>query len=133
MANEAVIIELFDGGMPVRYTVANATAISKGTLMRHSGDNTIAASAGIGVPFAGIAAADKVASDGATTLAVYTHGFFDLKTSELAGIRRGDMVSLSGANQIRRAISTDFISGAIVGKATEDGDDAEVIKVFVRV
>jgi hypothetical protein len=103
MANEAVIIELFNGGRPIRYTVADGTGIEKGTLMQLSSDpRTITASSGDGQIFVGVAAAEKVASDGSTTLAVYTDGIFDIKDSG-AGMTLGDIAKLNGANLIATA------------------------------
>lgn len=104
MANEAVIIELLgNGGDPVRYTVADGTGIEKGTLMYLSGDpRTIAASSADGQIFVGIAASEKVANDGQTTLAVYTNGIFDLKDSS-AGMTLGDVCKLNGANLVATA------------------------------
>ena len=113
MANEAVIIELGpDGGRPIRRTVADGTSISKGTLLILSSDpNTATASAAgsTGSVWAGIAAADKVASDGSTNLAAYTTGVFDLTNSTVA-LTLGSMVAISGANTLRAATSADFIS-----------------------
>ena len=98
MANEAVIIELLgNGGDPVRFTVANATTIEKGTLLKITDPRTAIATSADNDPFAGIAAAEKVASDGATSLAAYTHGIFDLVDSG-AGITAGERVSIGGTN-----------------------------------
>ena len=104
MANEAVIIELLgNGGDPVRYTVADGTGIAKGTLMQLSSDpRTITASSGDGEIFVGIAAAEKVANDGSTELAVYTNGIFDI-TDSGAGVALGKYAKLNGANVVALA------------------------------
>ena len=133
MANEAVIIELLGNkGDPVRYTVADATGIAKGTLMYLESDpRTIKASSADGQIFVGIAAAEKVASDGSTTLAVYTNGIFDLKDSG-GGMTLGDAAKLNGAN----IIATADEAGAqntqeIVGTVLETAGGAEVVAVRV--
>ena len=144
MANEAVIIELLgNGGDPVRFTVANATAVSAGTLLHLADPRTVVKSTLVSAggaqveEFAGIAAADKEANDGATTIAAYTHGIFDLKLSAGSGaVSAGRMLALSGANLV--ALATDDNAadlGLIVGKALEDSTAAseEVIAVLVRV
>jgi len=134
MANEAVIIELLgNGGDPVRYTVADGTGIEKGTLMYLSADpRTIAASSADGQCFVGVAASEKVASDGQTTLAVYTHGIFDL-TDSGAGVTVGTRVKLNGAN----VVATADEAGAngeteVVGLALETASAAEVFAVKIR-
>lgn len=133
MANEAVIIELLgaDKGQAVRYTVADGTAITKGTIMQLSGaDLTAIASAGQDDTFAGIAAADKVANDGATQIACYTEGIFDLTSCD--EIPLGHTVAISGANFIVPATAESQLRGSVVGVAMEASDTAnEVIRVHV--
>lgn len=79
MANEAVIIELLgNGGDPIRFTCADGTTIAKGTVLELTDPRTVVACSGANTAIAGIAAAEKVANDGATTIAVYTNGIFDM-------------------------------------------------------
>lgn len=105
MANEAVIIELLgDAGNVVRFTVANAGAIPKGTLMTHGDDRTIVISSADNQSFAGIAASEKVASDGQTTLGVYTCGIFTLVDSG-ADETLGNHASIAGANVISTTVA----------------------------
>jgi hypothetical protein len=129
MANEAVIIELGpDNGAAYRFTVAEGATIEKGCLCKLSDPRTAAASSGADV-FAGIAAAEKVASDGATTLAFHTEGVFDLMSAG-AAITAGGLVSLSGANLIKQATEAEMVTGAAFGKALETAAAAgEVIAV----
>ncbi len=133
MAHEAVIIELLGNqGDPIRYTVADGTGIAKGTLMYLSGDpRTIAASSADGQIFVGIAAAEKVASDGSTTLAVYTNGIFDL-TDSSAGMTLGDACKLNGANLVATADEAGALSTQeIVGTVLETAAANEVVAVRV--
>ena len=131
MANEAVIIELLgNGGDPIRYTVADGTNIPKGSLMQLSGDRTASKTSAVNQKFVGIAAAEKVANDGSTNLAVYTNGLFDLTDSGSA-ITRGYMVKVGGANTIADAGDGDLELGRIVGKALETASADEVIAVRV--
>jgi hypothetical protein len=130
MADEAVIIRLLgNAGNPTTYTVADGTGIEKGTLCQLTEPSTASAGA-TAKPFAGIAAAEKVASDGATTLSFYTLGIFDLKDSG-AGITAGDLVALSGGNTIFTATATEVDGGMVVGKALETASADEVIAVWV--
>jgi hypothetical protein len=130
MANEAVIIELLGcGGDPIRYTVADGATIEKGTLLKLTDPRTAIATSADNDPFCGIAAAEKVASDGSTTLAVYSHGIFDLKDSG-AGITVGERVSMAGANVISKVAAPDLLFSD-VGIALETAGAAEVIAVLV--
>jgi len=132
MANEAVIIELLGNkGDPVRYTVADGTFIPKGSLMYLSGDRTITISSAQGQIFVGIAATEKVANDGSTTLAVYTNGIFDLLDSG-SGMTLGDVCKLAGVN----TVSTSDEAGALathehVGLVLEEATAAETVAVRI--
>ena len=136
MANEASIIQLLgNGGDPVEYTVADGTGIAKGTIMKFSSDpRTIAASSADGDFIAGIAASEKVASDGSTTLAVYTNGIFDIAcTASTGSAVLGAPVKVTGANTIAPA-DDDTIenSSEAFGVALETGSASEVVAVKVR-
>lgn len=152
MANEAVIIELLgNGGDPVRYTVPDNVAIEKGTLLWMVDPRTVSGALVTGndgpKPFAGIAAAEKVAGDGATTIPVYTNGIFDLKTTggTMGTVNTGDLLILSGQNLVtglsgahaggasgaNSVLLNKIRMGAVVGKALEDGSSAEVIAVRI--
>jgi hypothetical protein len=130
MANEAVIIELLGNqGDVVRYTVADAATIEKGTLGKITDPRTAVATGADNDPFSGIAASEKVINDGSTTLGFYTHGIFDLKDSG-AGITVGERVSIKGANVIAKCAAADLIFSD-VGIALETAGAAEVIAVLV--
>ena len=131
---KAVIVELHgdnNSGDVVRFTVADGTAISKGTLCKLATPNTASAATGTGEAFAGIASTDKEASDGATTLGFFTNGIFDIQVAQETGIVAGSIVVVSGADLIRKAVAADLLTGAAVGKALEDASAAEVITVKV--
>ena len=135
MTNEAVIIELLGNkGDPIRYTVADGTAIAKGTLMRLSGDRTMIAHSAQGQDFVGIAATEKVADDGQTSLAVYTNGIFDLVDSS-AGMALGDMAKLSGtANMVMTADdNTAQQAPEYVGKVLETATASETVAVRILI
>ena len=141
MTNEAVIIELLGApgnkGEAIRYTVLDAEAIGKGDLLILSGSRVATPhAAGYGqYPFAGIAATEKVANDGSTTIGAWTKGIFDMKISGVT-CSAGDLVALNALDQncVDSLISGQaVISGAIVGKALEDGSDPETIAVRIGV
>lgn len=130
MANEAVIIELLgNAGDPVKFTVADGVAIPKNSLMVISDPRTASISSGDNQPFAGIAASEKVANDGSTSLACYTHGIFDL-TDSGAGITAGERVSIKATNQIAKVAAADQLFSD-VGIALETASGGEVIAVLI--
>ena len=133
MANEAVILELVGqpSGEPIRFSVEDGTTIEKGTLMKMSGSDMYAlASSADGDIFAGIAATEKVANDGSTTLGLWTKGLFDLK-SNTGTLTMGKMVKLSGANLIA-GIETGQETFSL-GKVLEAGTANEVVRVAVGI
>ena len=134
MANEAVIIELINGGRPIHYTVADGTGIAKGALMGLTGDRTVTThTAAADIPIAGIAAAEKVINDGSTTLAVYTNGIFDM-TAAAAGVTAlGARCACSASiNMITAADANDLLQSSDVGMCLEAHANNEVAAVRVN-
>jgi len=132
MANEAVIIELFNGGRPINYTCADNTTIEKGTILELSGDRTVIANTNDNSPNVGIAAAEKVADDGSTTIPAYTDGIFDILTTsgtEAVGIK---VSSSQTENVVQAADAADLLSGAVLGMVLETAGNAEVVAVRVN-
>lgn len=132
MANEAVIIELINGGVPITYTCADGTGILKGTLLELSGDRTVQASTTVSAPFVGIAAHEKVKDDGSTQIAAYTNGIFDI-LSDGGTDNRGVMMRLSATeNVIETGEATDWLVCSNVGYYLEDGTNAgtEAVRVL---
>ena len=132
MANEAVKVE---GPYQVHdFTVADGTTISAMTLCKMAEPRTASATA-VGdsaTVFAGIAATDKVASNGKTELGLYTKGIFKLTAAAAgAGISDGTIVTISGANLIRAAVAAELLTGAVIGKALEDIADGTTGEVSV--
>lgn len=128
MANEAVCIET-----PTefaRYTIADATAVPIGSLMKLADPNTCALTTADNDPFAGIAWEEKTANDGITEITVAKNGVWDLKDSG-AGITAGAIVNVGGANLIIASAAADLLTGSVVGKAEETAGAAEVIRVRV--
>lgn len=128
MANEAVCIET-----PTRfrrYTVADATGIAIGTLLKLTDPNTAIASSADNDPFAGIAWEEKTASDGVTEIVAALNGVWDVKDSG-AGITAGAIVNVGGANLIITSAAADLLTGSVVGKALETAAASEVIRVAV--
>jgi len=121
MANEAIIVELLGNkGDPVRYTCADGTAIPKGTIMQLETPRTVVEPDAVDKPVVGICATEKVASDGQTSVAVYTNGIF-IVTCEDTQCEIGDSVSIGTTHDGRVALSStlDVEKGWSVGYALE--------------
>ena len=133
MANEAVIIELFNGGRPIRYACADGATIEKGTLAVITDPRTVVAHSAVDTPIAGVVAAEKVINDGATTVAVYTDGIFDL-TAAAAGVTAlGARCAGSGtANMITAADANDILQSSDVGFCMEAHANNEVAAVRIN-
>jgi len=93
MADEAKLIVPY---LPaITFTVANATAVEKGTSMMMTDPRTAVASNAIGAVWAGIAASEKIASDGNTSLGIFRHGIFRVTASGSVAV--GDPACTSNA------------------------------------
>jgi len=120
MADEAIIVELLGNkGDPIRYTCADGTGIAKGSLMELTTPRTVIQSTAVDKPLVGIAAQEKVANDGQTSIAVYTNGIFQMKcvTTQL---EIGDYASASATDNVLTLSSTlDVEKGWAIGYAME--------------
>ena len=123
MTNEATLI--VDTGFPVSFTVADATGIEKGALLKLTDPRT-ASAATAGAACAGIAAVEKIANDGVTQLAVYRQGQFKLTISGSVTVGDSLVFSSGGTNLVESAAVN---SENIVGTALETGSNAETILV----
>jgi len=133
MANEAVIVELLGNeGDVIEVTVADGATIEKGTLLKLSDPRTGAATSADGDILIGIAATEKVASDGQTTLGVYTNGIFDIKDSG-AGITVGLPITVGGANLVKQVAAGEAEGGTVCGYALETASASEVIQCRIKV
>jgi hypothetical protein len=129
MANEAILRLKYED--PIDFIVADGTAISKGTLLKLTDPRTAAATAADEDVFAGIAARDKVASDGRTRLAVYRRGIFALMATA-AAITAGDAVAIGGANTIKKADAS-CVGSKVIGIALESTTGSEAIEVELNI
>lgn len=130
--NELVPIELTNStGFPRRITVADGTAITKGTLLNLSDARTGVKSATEGEAISGVASMDKVASDGATTISVWTDGIFDCYAS--GAITAGQPIISAGMNNEVKLLTSLGSSGATcIGYAMETASDKETIACRIR-
>lgn len=128
MANEATLWMELD--VPIPFTVADGSGIEKGTVCKLSDPMTAAASSADNDIFAGIAAEEKIASDGRTKLGLYVRGIFKM-TAGVAGFTVGKDVVLSGANLVVDYTTLDDEKGYVIGKALETAANGETGLVMV--
>jgi hypothetical protein len=114
-----------------RYTVADANAIAKGTVLALTDPKTAAASSADNDVFAGIAMEEKVANDGKVEIGAALDGDWLLKASA-AGITVGADVVIAGANTVKNCTTLDDEKGYAVGKALETTAGSETILVSLR-
>lgn len=130
----ASIIELFGGGRPIRYACTDDTNISKGTILELHDARKVSGTTALmsGSMVAGIAAMEKKANDGSTSISVYTDGIFDISATGGAVIIAGQGVIISGANAIQGGTGLND-SGAILGRALEETAAGVTETIAVRV
>ena len=80
MANEATLIVEYSP--PIAMTCADGTGIERGALLTLSDPFTAALCTSSTAAVAGIAAAEKIASDGVTKVPVYRDGIFKVTASD---------------------------------------------------
>jgi uncharacterized metal-binding protein len=123
MADECVLI--YETGPAIPFTVANATGIEKGAVLKLSDPMTAATATGDTDACAGIAAVEKIASDGNTKLAVYREGIFR-GVAGVAGVTAGMAIITDVAtSSTNRLVVADVNSENIVGTALETATSGE--------
>lgn len=129
MANEMKLV--FEQEVPIPFTVADGTSIAKGTLLKMTDPMTAVASDGSGDILAGIAAEDKVASDGNVKIGVYRKGIFLAKAS--GAIVLGAAVSSHGSANLVKSAAASENGADILGHVLETASEAEEVLVAVNV
>ena len=123
MANEAKLI--IETEIPIMMTCADGTGIEKGALLKLSDPFTAATSDGSNDYPAGIAAEEKIASDGKTKIAVYRRGVFKVITS--GAITAGCPASIDAATNHIQAADASVSGAKVLGTALETAADGETL------
>lgn len=127
MANEWTL--LVETGPQIPFTVANATGISKGAVLKLTDPMTGALSAGAGDLVAGILGSEKIASDGTTEIGVYRDGIWKATLSGSCTV--GDPLETSATTNMVKTAT--LLSGSkVIGIALETGTTGETIKLELR-
>ena len=106
------------------FDCASGTLIPKGTVLKLTNNRTAIASDGLADPFAGVASADKSATDGTTRVGAWQNGVLEFTTSETITV--GDKVVTQGntnviitATAAHAASTTHVVIGYALKTATE--------------
>ena len=123
MANEHVL--MWETHPAIPFTVANATGIEKGTLLRLTDPMTAIGVSATKQVIAGVSKGEKIASDGRTKLEVYMGGIFRAVASGTITVGDG-LVSDHTGNKLVSAAAQTGLSGQIVlGTSLETATDGE--------
>lgn len=126
MANEATLY--IETGLPIAMTCADGTGIEKGAVLKLTDPFTAIITSAIDDPVAGIAAGEKIASDGQTKIPVYREGIFKMTAS--GSITAGDAVRTS---EVANKVCTAAINSEnILGTALETASDGETLLVELK-
>ena len=121
MANELVL--MWELEPPIPFTCADGTAIVKGTLLRITDPFTVSKVTGAAPNVIGVAAEEKVASDGRTKIGVYMRSIF--KATAGGTITVGDtVIAENGTNELLTGTAA-ADAAAIFGIALETAADTE--------
>ena len=130
MALEAVLMTQFMP--PVPFTCADGNGIPKGSLLEISDPDTVTITNGDTDPIIGIAAEEKIASDGKTKIAVHLTGIFK-GFAGAAGVTAGQaIISDTGTGAANELVNADVNSEHIVGRALETATDTQSFKFLLN-
>lgn len=124
MGANTVAVLMIETQLPIMMTCADGTDIPKGTVLKLSTPFTVAASSANEDIFGGIAAEEKIANDGKTSIAVYRDGVFKVEAGA-GGVTVGLPVGIIALNNFTNFTTLDDEKGAIFGVALETAADTE--------
>jgi len=123
MALEATLI--YETELPIPFTCADGTGIEKGAILTLSDPMTVVTCATDTAVVAGIAAEEKIASDGKTKIAVWRRGIFRCFIGA-GGCTAGDaLITDVGTGAPNELATADVNSENIFGRALETAADTE--------
>lgn len=130
MADEATLhIELEP---PIAMTCADGVNIPKGSILEISDPFTVAITNGDNDPCIGIAAEEKIASDGKTKIAVYLRGVFR-GTAGAAGVTAGTgLITDTATGSANELVVNDAASDNVLGMAMESATDRQTFLFYLN-
>src|SRR3990167_1318343 len=118
MANAAAVL-VYETALPIAFTVADAAAIEKGDFLALTDPMTVALTSADNDIFGGIAAEEKIASDGKNKIAGYREGIFRVEV--------GKDGCIQAKNELKDYTTLDGEIGYKFGKFLETGTDGEFV------
>lgn len=128
MADEATL--LVQNGIPINFTCADGTGIEKGALLKMADPMTASLSAAQDDVVGGIAAAEKIANDGVTKIAVFRSGIFKVTAS--GSITVGDALVLDPVPVGNYVSAAAVDAENIIGIALETASVGETFKMELK-
>jgi len=125
MANGVATL-VFETELPISFIVADGDAIEKGDAVKLTTPFTVALSSANNDVFGGIAAEEKIASDGKTKIAVYRGGIFRVE-SGTTGCTVGKSATIEAKNEFTDGAATDAENGIVFGHFLETGTDGQFV------
>jgi len=123
MALETTLV--FETSAPVPFTCADGTGIEKGAILKIADLNTVSVAGTDNDAVIGIAAEEKIASDGKTKIGVYLSGIFK-GTAGVAGCTAGDYLIIdSSTGDDNEIVVADATSKYILRQALETATDLQ--------
>jgi len=118
----ATAVLMVETELPVMMTCADA-AIPKGTILKLSTPNTVAATSAVNDLFGGIAAEEKISGDGKLQIAVYRGGLFKVEAGSTVTVGLPQVVHQ--LNELTNLAAGDHDLGYVFGKALESATDGQ--------
>ena len=129
MALEATL--LYEQGLPLPFTCADGAGIEKGAILKIADPATVSVAGTDNDAVIGIAAEEKIASDGRVSIGVYTNGIFK-GTAGAAGVTAGDWLIIdSSTGDDNEIVVADATSANILGMALETATDLQTFKFLL--
>ena len=123
MALETTLV--YETSIPVPMTCADGTGIEKGSLLKIADPFTVSQAGSDNDAVIGIAAEEKIASDGKVKIGVYTSGIFK-GTAGAAGVTAGGAIICdSSTGDDNEMVDADVNSENIIGRALETATDLQ--------
>lgn len=130
MANEAVLI--YETQLPIPMTCADGATIEKGAFLKLADPATVATTTADHDIFGGIAAEEKVASDGRTKISVYRGGIFR-GVAGTGGVTAGAAIDLdSSTSAVNKLADAAVNSEVVVGISLETAAAGETFLFELR-
>lgn len=128
MAHEAIL--MFETELPIPFNCANGTGIEKGAVLKLTDNMTAIITSGDEDQIAGIAAEEKIANDGKTTIGVYRRAI--IKGYVSAAVTIGQALAIGATSNEFKPADATCINCKCVAVALEDAsaDNDLIVMAF---